>query len=233
MKLTKIQIALLELFLKLNLVGFKPDGLTLKSGKFKHWYANCRILAQKMEYLDESSLIIKDFIVENFNLDEIDAILGVPEGATLLGNATQEQLIITDCLEDNLYSLRSKPKEHGDIANKYWTNGNVPKKVILLEDVTTTGGSVIELALRLQDEMNIEIVGIVGLFNRQELDKNKKSVEEVMELLNFKYLPILNAENILQQMIDALPSVEREDAITKINANFWDEYGETSPVILE
>ena len=78
-------------------------------------------------------------------------------------------------------------KTHGDPVNRFWVNGNMPKKVILLEDVTTTAGSVLKLAKKLKDEMNIEIVGIISLFNRLELDFEGRSVIGKMKDLGIKF----------------------------------------------
>ena len=226
--------ALKNIFLEEKVVGFDSNGFKLKSGKHTYWYANCRVLAKKISVLDPTATTVNNYIRQNLpiHLSDFDAIIGVPEGAGPLGEEVQRQFIMSKLIADNVYYPRTNPKEHGDVSNKYWVNGNVPKKVILFEDVTTTAGSVLKFALMLES-MGIEIISIISLFNRLELDENKKNVVQKMQELGYKYYSMLNANDILQDIVDALPIEERAEAIEKINAEFEMDYGDDSPVALK
>lgn len=227
-----IKESLIKLFLDNHIIGYKPEGLILKSGRKSFWYANCRSLTLSFYDLLEVAEIVTSFIKFNFLMTEFDAVIGVPEGATLIGNKVHEKMIESFySLHHKIFQLRVVEKLHGDIANKFWVNGNVPEKVILIEDVTTTAGSVLDLAFKLQS-MGVEIVGILSLFNRMELDNDGKTVEQKMEEHGFKYFSIINASDILQLVIDGLPEEERQEAKTKINSDFSEMYSDKSPINL-
>ena len=95
-----------------------------------------RIVYQKLTKLTN---ILADFIEHNLKLRGLDAVIGVPEGSSILGYELQKELVRRKIFKDKIFQIRLNPKKHGDINNRYWVNGNKPKKVLLLEDVLTTG----------------------------------------------------------------------------------------------
>ena len=66
-----------------DVVGFKENDITLKSGRISRWYANCRNLTSYAGVADKTANFVIDFIKEK-NL-EFDYVYGVPAGATKLG----------------------------------------------------------------------------------------------------------------------------------------------------
>lgn len=230
MKIKDLKQLLKDIFLKEKIVGFNPDGFILKSGKQSFWYANCRSLAASHSLLDEVATITSEFIKGTVK-EEFDCVLGIPEGGTILGLKVQEISVKENYLKDKIYQLRTKEKEHGDPKNKFWVNGNIPKKVVLLEDVTTTGGSVLEVAEKLQNS-EIEVIAIISLFDRLSKDENE-CVASKMEKLNIPYFSILNAKDILQDVVNILPENLKASAIEKINKEFDEEYDGESPILLE
>ena len=218
-----------------KVVGYKTEPITLKSGKLSNWYANCRILSQKLNLLETSAKFVLEFLENNYLLlDNLDAVLGVPEGANELGQALQRELIRQNKIQDKIYSFRIKPKDHGDIANKYWINGNVPSKVLVLEDVTTTGGSAITFVKKLQ-EMGIEVVGVISLINRLQLD-NGLMVEVNFQKANIFYLAMTDAQKLLNHLLKNTESENEFELIRNtMNAEYKKEYAEynlISPVKL-
>ncbi|QFR39347.1 hypothetical protein A9Q91_03880 [Candidatus Gracilibacteria bacterium 28_42_T64] len=224
---------LAELVIKQGIVGIKPEGITLKSKKISHWYANCRILSQSMSSLNDVSHLIAGIVTDLVKDQEVDMIMGVPEGATLLSQIINEQLIIAGIIPDKIYQKRAKAKEHGDQANKFWVTGQCPKKIWLFEDVTTSGISTFEYIRKLESEdPEIEIVGVIALINRLQLDKNGVSVVENMEKIGKKYFPLLTVNEVLPNAISLLPESEQEEWKKVINQEYIDEWGENSPVSL-
>lgn len=212
-----------KFLLKHGVVGFKEEGFTLKSGKTSYWYANFRNLSKTNKTLEETADFVVKFLIKNKLLTKnIDAILGVPEGATLLGNKVSELLIKKKLLPDIIYSLRVKEKKHGDSANRFWTNGNIPKRVIVLEDVTTTGGSVLELVEKLKKE-GIMVSRVVGLLNRQQLDRGK-SVVDKMKQKKIRYDSLTDASLILPIALKEFPIRKRDDIAQKIQKEYLKEY---------
>ena len=117
--MTTEQKRLLNFLLKLGVVGFNPNGFTLKSGKTSFWYANFRNTTQRLIYLEQTADIVFSFLNSIDTLPKFDAILGVPEGGTLLGLELQRLAIKKNIVDDNIFSFRIKPKGHGDPANRF------------------------------------------------------------------------------------------------------------------
>ena len=117
---------------------------------------------------------------------------------------------------------RGKPKEHGDPKDKYFI-GPVKErdKVIVVEDVTTTGGSLIDTIKHLQ-ESNIDIVAAIGLVNRMEKRDDGKSVEQVVNELNVSYFALGNSIELLPMARDiSKPS----DSVLEEVEKYFDQYG--------
>ncbi|MCX8147090.1 MAG: hypothetical protein N3D84_01335, partial [Candidatus Woesearchaeota archaeon] len=128
-----------EMIIKNSVVGIKLEPFKLKSGRLSHWYANCRILSDSYSLIDQTASFVVDFIKDKGI--KCDYVYGVPAGATKLavvinyklGQHNPQQKIVIG---------REVPKDHGDPRDRYFI-GPVKEgdKVAVLEDVTTTGGS--------------------------------------------------------------------------------------------
>jgi orotate phosphoribosyltransferase len=214
----------LKFLVKKEVAGFNPDGITLKSGRISYWYVNCRKLIQDLKTLDKASDFVIYFLRERKILTkDTDVVLGVPEGSLLLGMKTSEKLIKSKLIPDVIYIQRIKEKKHGDLVNRYWVNGNVPKKVILIEDSVTTGGSVLELAIKLRDA-GIKIQAIVSLVNRCQLDEKGKSVVQNMRDSKFKYYSLTTASELLPYLLSKGSKKEKEYMVSKLKEEYLCDY---------
>jgi orotate phosphoribosyltransferase len=217
-----------QFLIEQGVVGYKDEPVTFKSGKQSHCYINCRVLSQSLSTLETTSLFVVDFLKTN-NLvpSDLDAVLGVPEGATELGNAVSRKLIQEKLLPDRIFLQRVKSKEHGDIANKCWINGNVPRKVIVLEDVTTTGGSAIEYIQKLRDS-GVEVVSVVGLVDRLQLSENGNSVLQNFADIKVEYKSLTNITRILSQ--DSSLTAAQKEVILKGYRKEYEAFDKVCPV---
>lgn len=204
-----------------NVIGFFEEPVTLKSARISNWYANCRYLLDKVGVIDK----ITDFVLA-FSDDKgisADYFYGVPEGATKLAVILNYKKGKLDNNENQALVIgRGKPKEHGDPKDKYFI-GPVKErdKVIVIEDVTTTGGSLIDTIKHLQ-ESNIEVVAAIGLVNRMEKRDDGKSVEQVINEYNVPYFAIGNSTELLPMARDvSKPS----DSVLEEVEKYFDQYG--------
>ncbi len=161
-----------------NVVGIKEEPFKLKSGRLSHWYANCRVLSDTYGLLNRTAEFVTDYLKGRGI--EFDYVYGVPAGATKLGIAVNYKLG-AGRPEQKMIIGREKPKEHGDARDKYFI-GPVEEgdKVVVLEDVTTTGGSVIS-QLEYLAEAKAEVVAVVALINRLERRDDGMSVAEYIK----------------------------------------------------
>jgi len=149
-------------------VGIKAEEFTLASGQKSNWYVNWRSVMSDVYQADK----VSDFVISFAKVKgiEADCFFGVPEGATKLGLITTYKLAKQSpdyAPGSHVFSMgRGKPKEHGDPKDKFYVGA--PKgKVCVLEDVTTTGGSLAKALAKLK-ETGVEIVAVISLTHRME-----------------------------------------------------------------
>ncbi|MBN2111754.1 hypothetical protein JW707_01510 [Candidatus Woesearchaeota archaeon] len=204
-----------------DVVGFFPEGRTLKSGRFSYWYINCRNLAGKVGATDKTAGFLLDFL--DAKGIEYDYIYGVPEGvSTLAVVANYKKGIQENNDEQALVIGRGKPKEHGDPKDKYFI-GPAKKgdKVVVVEDVTTTGGSMLQ-TLDFLKETGITVVAVVALANRMELRDDGTTVAESVEGKGTKYYSMSDADQLIPL------AIEKENPIREFLEKFQDKYNEVA-----
>ena len=199
-----------------NVIGFFAEPITLKSGRKSNWYVNWRNVVEDVFLTDKLANFIITFI-KNEGIG-VDTFYGVPEGATKLGIITQykfakqkENLSKGDFV---LAMGRAKPKEHGVPKDKYFVG--IPEgRVIVIEDVTTTGGSLIETINNLK-EAQIKISAVISLTNRMEKRDDGKSVKEFIEEMCIKFYSMSSALELLPLIYERIqPGVEIAKSIEK------------------
>jgi orotate phosphoribosyltransferase len=200
--------------LKNNVIGFFEKPIKLKSGRYSNWYVNWRNVTEDVFLSDQLTDYITLF-TKNLDLNP-DCFYGVPEGATKQGILTQYKW----AKESNNYSKnshvlsmgRGKPKEHGAVKDKYFV-GEPKGNIILLEDVTTTGGSLIETIDKLL-EANKNIMASFSLTNRMQLRDDNYSVQEMVESKGIPFYSLSNAIELLPKVYQKLkPGIKLGKAI--------------------
>lgn len=205
-----------------DVIGFFEKPVTFKSGRICNCYVNWRNVAEDA-YLMEK---LVDFVVA-FTKDlglETDSFYGVPEGATKVGILTQQRW----AKQSKDYSKgshvlamgRAKPKDHGDPKDKFFV-GMPRGKTIVIEDVTTTGGSLIDTLKNLK-ESNVEVIAVLSLTNRMEKRDDGTSVEEVINSMGVPYYALSNALELIPLAYKKLnPGEEIKEGIE----DYYKKYG--------
>jgi len=205
-----------------NVYGFFQEAITLKSGRKSHFYANWRNVVEDVFLTDLLSDYLLSFAKSNGL--EGDTFYGVPEGATKLGVITQFKWAKSqEGFAKGTHVLamgRAKPKEHGASKDRFFVG--MPKgKVIVIEDVTTTGGSLIT-TLDSLNEAGVDVVGVISLTNRMEKRDDGTSVKEAIESKGLKFYNMSSSLELLPLMYQKLQP--GEEIKKEIEAEF-EEYG--------
>lgn len=211
-----------EFVLENNVVGFFKEPIKLKSGRMSNWYVNWRTPTSDAYLLDRLSDYVLSF-AKQLHLNP-DCFYGVPEGATKLGVLTQYKWAKQSSNYGKgshvLAMGRGKPKEHGAPKDKYFV-GQPQGKTIVIEDVTTTGGSLLSTIDALK-EAGVDVIAAVGLTNRMEVRDDGKSVKQAVEEKGVKYYELSSA-------LDLLPAVYKKlnpgDEIAKSIEQEFEKYG--------
>lgn len=202
-----------------NVVGFFPDGRTLKSGRFSYWYANCRNLTDSVGLADRTADFLMTFL-KSKGID-YDYIYGVPEGVTKLADiANYKRGMVMKKPEHPLVIGRTTPKEHGDPKDRFFV-GPVKQgdRVVVVEDVTTTGGSMLS-SLDALRQAGMVIMAVIALVNRMELRDDGKSVAQCVKEKGARYIEMSRANDLIPLAIN---KYSPDKGMLK---NFQDKYNE-------
>ena len=164
-------------------------------------------------------------IVDNYGLD-FDVLFGPAYKGIPLAVATTIAL-------DNLYgkeirycSDRKEVKDHGaDMGMLLGTKLQDGDRVIMIEDVTTSGKSMEETVPKVRNAANVEIKGLIVSLNRNEKGKgNKTALKEIAELYGFPTAAIVS----MPEVVEYLESKDALDAELKERIDaYYAEYGAT------
>ncbi len=186
-----------QFILENKVIGFFKEPITLKSGRTSHFYINFRTVTEDA-FLTEK---LADFIISytQYRGFSPDCFYGVPEGATKVAIVTQYKWANSHPEygpgSHTLPMGRGKPKQHGKVEDRIYL-GAPCEKTIVIEDVTTTGGSLLQTVGTLA-ESEVEIIAALGLSNRMEVRDDGKTVEEALKGKGVTYLALSNALDLL------------------------------------
>lgn len=180
-----------------RVIGFPAVPITLASGRQSNWYVNWRTISEDVFLTDRLTDYLIKFI-GHLGLKP-DTLYGVPEGATKIALDAQKKLAKSSPNygpHSHILSMgREKPKEHGQPRDRYFL-GKPRGDTIIIEDVTTTGGSLERTIDQLQ-EVGVTIIAAVGLTNRMECNSQGISVREAIERKNVRYEAMSHATELL------------------------------------
>ena len=141
--------------LNIKAIKLQPDNpFTWASGWKSPFYCDNRKTLSYPDLRNFVKLEICRIIEENFQ--EVDAIAGVATGAIPQG------ALVADALFKPFVYVRSKPKDHG-LENLIEGELKPGMKVVVIEDLISTGGSSLKAVQALRD-YGVEVIGMVASF---------------------------------------------------------------------
>jgi orotate phosphoribosyltransferase len=142
--------------------SFKTGDFTLASGQKSTYYFD---LKQTICH-PEGGVTIADMILDIIkdNNFKVDAIGGMEIGALPITFHVQSYAMLKG-MPINAFFVRKQVKDHG---SKQLVEGICEPKsnVIIVEDVTTTGGSALKSIEAVQAERNCNILAVISILNR-------------------------------------------------------------------
>lgn len=157
-----------ERLLEIEAVALKPDEpFTWSSGLKSPIYCDNRLTLSYPHIRKEIVNGLKDLIVEKFPDAELvagTATAGIPHAAW-----------VSDLLDLPMCYVRSKAKGHGK-GKQIEGKALKGQKVVVVEDLISTGGSVITAVTALR-EAGCDVLGVVSIFT-YELERGRKKLVE-------------------------------------------------------
>ena len=138
----------------------KYGDFTLTSGKKSPYYIDLRVIASFPHQFRKIIKHLQNLISDDIGFDNFDSFASVPTGGLVLASA-----LAFETLKPLIY-VRSKPKEHGTSKSIEGLTRH-GMKVLMIDDVATTGNSVVN-GIRLLKEAGSLVTDAYVIVNRME-----------------------------------------------------------------
>ena len=138
----------------------KFGNFTLASGKDSSYYIDLRLVPSFPHQFRKMIKNLQNLIIEKIGLDDFDSFASVPTGGLVVTSA-----LAIETVKPLIY-VRNKPKEHGT-TKSIEGKTSVGMKVVMVDDVMTTGTSVLNGIKQLK-ESGLLISDVFVIINRLE-----------------------------------------------------------------
>ncbi len=211
----------IEFMVQSNVLKFGE--FTLKSGRKSPFFMNAGAYVTG-EQLLKLGRYYAQAINDAFGLD-FDVVFGPAYKGIPLSVVTCIGLHELYGKEARYCSNRKEAKDHGaDAGMLLGSELNNGDKVVMVEDVTTSGKSIDETYPLLQSIANVEVVGLMVSLNRMEVGKSgtKSALAEVADTYAFPTASIVNMREVSEYLYQT-PCCGRQ-VITNDIKQALDEY---------
>jgi orotate phosphoribosyltransferase len=166
----------------------KFGDFTLASGKKSSYYVDLRLVPSYPQEFRKMVKYLENEISQDIGLDEFDSIVSVPTGGLVIASALSIETV------KPLIYVRNKPKDYGTSKS---VEGKIYEgmKVVMIDDVATTGGSVVN-AIKILKEINVSIKDAYVIVNRME------GADEALSQMGVKMHSILNILQITETLYE-------------------------------
>ena len=206
----------------------KFGDFTLKSGRKSPFFMNAGAYvtgSQLMRLGEYYAKAIHDTYGDDFDVLLGPAYIGIPISVvTAVAYSTLYGKEIRYC------SDRKEEKDHG--ADKGSFLGSKLKdgdRVVMIEDVTTSGKSMEETVPKVKGAANVEIIGLMVSLNRMErgLSSNKSALDEVKEKYGFDANAIVTMDEVVEHLYnkECNGRVVIDDTIKAAIDAYYEQYG--------
>ena len=173
---------------------------TLKSGRTSPFFMNAGAYTTG-EQLHELGLYYARAIEAAFGLD-FDVVFGPAYKGIPLSVVTAMGLAELYGKEVQYCSNRKEAKDHGEGGNLLGAELADGARVVMVEDVTTSGKSIDETYPLLKAAANVEVVGLTVSLNREEVGPSgqKAAIDEVSDKYGFPTAAIVSMSEVLEYL---------------------------------
>ncbi len=172
---------------------------TLKSGRKSPFFMNAGayITGSQLRRLGE---YYARAINDNYGTD-FDVLFGPAYKGIPLAVATTMAFSELYGKEIRYCSNRKEIKDHGDAGILLGSGLNDGDRVVIIEDVTTSGKSIEETFPILKEQANVDVVGLIISLNRQERGKiQKNALAELREVYGIETAAIVTMEEVIEHL---------------------------------
>ena len=173
---------------------------TLKSGRKSPFFMNAGayVTGAQLRRLGE---YYAKAIHENFG-DDFDVLFGPAYKGIPLSVATTIAYSALYGKEIRYCSNRKEVKDHGDVGILLGSKLKDGDRVVIIEDVTTSGKSIEETFPILMEQAKVEVKGLMGSLNRMEkgLGGKVSALAEIKEKYGFQARAIVTMADVIEHL---------------------------------
>lgn len=195
---------------------------TLKSGRKSPFFMNSGAYVTGSQ-LEQLGRFYAEAAKDAFGLD-FDVVFGPAYKGIPLSVVTAIALSGLYGKEVRYCSNRKEAKDHGDAGILLGSELRDGDKVLIVEDVTTSGKSIEETYPILKAAADVDVVGLLVSLNRQEVGRGgtMAALDEVSETYGFPARAIVTMAEVVEHLSEeGLLSAEQQAAIEA----YYAEYG--------
>ena len=205
----------------------KFGSFTLKSGRKSPFFMNAGAYTTGSQLLRLGEYYAK--AIHNAYGDDFDILFGPAYKGIPLAVAASMAYYRLYGKEIRYSSNRKEFKDHGDAGIML---GEPPKdgdRIVIIEDVTTSGKSIAETFPVLKAQADVQIIGLMVSLNRMEKGNGEKSaLAEISELYGFKTGAIVTMREVVDYLYNRKTDTGEvliDDAIKAAIDSYYEEYG--------
>lgn len=172
---------------------------TLKSGRKSPFFMNAGAYVTGSQLRKLGQYYAKA-IHDNYGTD-FDVLFGPAYKGIPLSVATAMAFSELYNKDIKYCSNRKEIKDHGDVGILLGSSLNDGDRVVIIEDVTTSGKSIEETFPILKEQANVDVVGLMVSLNRQERGKTQKNaLAEIREVYGIETGAIVTMEEVVEYL---------------------------------
>ncbi len=200
---------------------------TLKSGRKSPFFMNAGLYVTGTQ-LHKLGQYYAKAIHEHYG-EDFDVLFGPAYKGIPIGVATCIAFSELYGKEIKYCSNRKEAKDHGDAGILLGSPIKDEDKVVIIEDVTTSGKSIEETFPIIKAQGNVEILGLMVSLNRMEegRDSDKSALEEIKEKYGFDANAIVSMADVVEHLYnkDCNGKVVINDEIKTAIDKYYEQYG--------
>ena len=209
----------IEFLLETNALKF--GDFTLKSGRKSPFFMNAGLYITGSQLTRLGEFYAK--AIHNTYGDDFDVIFGPAYKGIPISVATTMAYSRLFGKEVRYCSNRKEAKDHGDAGILLGSPIKDGDRVVVVEDVTTSGKSMEETIPIVKAQGDVEIIGLMVSLNRCERGKGDKSaLEEIKDIYGFETNAIVSMNEIIDYLVEK--KAIDDELLGRLNA-YYDEYG--------
>ena len=175
----------------------KFGDFTLKSGRKSPFFMNAGLYVTGSQLRKLGEYYAK--AIHSVYGNDFDVLFGPAYKGIPLSVATTMAYSELYGKEIRYCSNRKEEKDHGDAGILLGSPIKDGDRVVVIEDVTTSGKSMEETIPIVRAQGNVEIVGLMVSLNRMERGKgNKSALEEIKDLYGFETNAIVSMADVVE-----------------------------------